>query len=53
MSGSEAPADGGPVLQLLASALQLWIRQQCQAVDSLDRTCTAAPCSCFEDDWRG
>lgn len=36
MSNSEAPADGGPVLQLLASALQLWIRQQCQAVESLD-----------------
>ncbi|MFQ6537441.1 MULTISPECIES: LmeA family phospholipid-binding protein [Aphanothece] len=26
----------GPVLQLLASALQLWVRQQCQAVQSLD-----------------
>jgi len=25
-----------PVLQLLASGLQLWIRQQCQAVDSLE-----------------
>ena len=26
----------GPMLQLLASALQLWIRQQCEAVDSLE-----------------
>jgi hypothetical protein len=26
----------GPVLQLLASGLQFWIRQQCQAVDSLE-----------------
>lgn len=26
----------GPVMQLLASGLQLWIRQQCQAIGSLD-----------------
>ncbi|MBM5827296.1 MAG: DUF2993 domain-containing protein [Cyanobacteria bacterium M_surface_7_m2_040] len=26
----------GPVMQLLASGLQLWVRQQCQSVDSLD-----------------
>lgn len=26
----------GPMLQLLASGLQLWIRQQCQAVDNLE-----------------
>ena len=26
----------GPVLQLLASGLQFWIRQQCEAVDSLE-----------------
>lgn len=36
MTGSEAADRGGPVLQLLASGLQLWIRQQCQAVESLD-----------------
>ena len=27
---------GGPVMQLLASGLQLWVRQQCQAIGSLD-----------------
>ncbi|MFM7435471.1 MAG: DUF2993 domain-containing protein [Vulcanococcus sp.] len=27
---------GSPVLNLLASGLQLWIRQQCQAVESLE-----------------
>ena len=27
---------GGPVMQLLASGLQFWIRQQCQAVGSLN-----------------
>ena len=26
----------GPVMQLLSSALQLWVRQQCQSVESLD-----------------
>jgi len=26
----------GPLMQLLASGLQLWVRQQCQSVDSLD-----------------
>jgi hypothetical protein len=26
----------GPVMQLLASGLQLWIRQQCQSIGSLD-----------------
>lgn len=26
----------GPVMQLLASGLQLWVRQQCQAIGSLD-----------------
>jgi hypothetical protein len=27
---------GGPMMQLLASGLQLWVRQQCQAIGSLD-----------------
>ena len=27
---------GGPVMQLLASGLQLWVRQQCQSIGSLD-----------------
>ena len=36
MTRSDVPAGGGPVLQLLASALQLWIRQQCQEVESLE-----------------
>jgi hypothetical protein len=26
----------GPVMQLLASGLQLWVRQQCDAIESLD-----------------
>ncbi|MEX0588989.1 MAG: DUF2993 domain-containing protein, partial [Cyanobium sp.] len=26
----------GPLMQLLASGLQLWIRQQCQTIGSLD-----------------
>lgn len=30
------PASSGPLLQLLASGLQLWVRQQCQSIDSLD-----------------
>ncbi len=29
-------ASGGPVLQVLASGFQLWIRQQCQSVESLE-----------------
>jgi hypothetical protein len=32
----ESSAGSGPVMQLLAGALQLWIRQQCQSIDSLD-----------------
>ena len=27
---------GGPVMQLLASGLQIWVRQQCQSIGSLD-----------------
>ena len=27
---------GGPMMQLLASGLQLWVRQQCQTIGSLD-----------------
>lgn len=27
---------GGPMMQLLASGLKLWVRQQCQAIGSLD-----------------
>ena len=34
-SPQEIPA-GGPILQLLAGALQLWVRRQCQAVQSLE-----------------
>ncbi len=30
------PPGSGPLLQLLASGLQFWIRQQCEAVDQLD-----------------
>jgi len=30
------PARSGPLLQLLSSGLQLWVRQQCQSIDSLD-----------------
>jgi len=30
------PRRSGPVLQLIASGLQFWIRQQCQSVDSLE-----------------
>jgi hypothetical protein len=26
----------GPVMQLLASGLQLWVRQQCDAIESLE-----------------
>lgn len=35
MSSPDHSANG-PVMQLLASGLQLWIRQQCQAIGSLD-----------------
>lgn len=35
MSSPDARGNG-PVMQLLASGLQLWIRQQCQAIGSLD-----------------
>lgn len=35
MNTSEEKA-GGPVMQLLASGLQLWVRQQCQSIGSLD-----------------
>ena len=34
----EATAAGqasGPLMQLLASGLQLWVRQQCDAIESL------------------
>ncbi len=31
-----APLGSGPVLQLLASGLQFWIKQQCDAVDQLE-----------------
>ncbi|MFM7676913.1 MAG: DUF2993 domain-containing protein [Synechococcus sp.] len=35
--GTDAGARGsGPVMQLLAGGLQLWIRQQCQAIESLE-----------------
>jgi hypothetical protein len=30
------PQPAGPVMQLLASGLQYWIRQQCEAVESLE-----------------
>lgn len=36
MSMTPDSSRSSPVLQLLASGLQLWIRQQCQAVDALD-----------------
>jgi hypothetical protein len=37
MTGSEPVAnDGGPLLKLIAAALQLWIRSQCEAAESLD-----------------
>lgn len=35
MSSPDAHGNG-PVMQLLASGLQLWIRQQCEAIGSLD-----------------
>lgn len=33
---SAASPDGGPVLRLLSAALQLWLRQQCARLDSLE-----------------
>ena len=35
---SSAPTDkgSGPVMQLIATGLQLWIRQQCESIESLD-----------------
>lgn len=35
MSSSDANVSG-PVMQLLAGGLQLWVRQQCQSIGSLD-----------------
>lgn len=35
-SPTDPPAGASPMLSLLASGLQLWIRQQCEAVESLD-----------------
>jgi hypothetical protein len=35
-SPDSSTATSSPVLQLLASGLQLWIRQQCEAVESLE-----------------
>ena len=34
--GSSSNTSSGPVMQLLSSGLQFWVRQQCQAIDSLD-----------------
>ena len=34
--GTAMPPGSGPLLQLLASGLQFWIKQQCDAVDQLD-----------------
>ena len=34
--GSTNNTTPGPVMQLLASGLQFWVRQQCQAIESLD-----------------
>lgn len=36
MADDTTPKSSGPVLQLLASGLQFWIRQQCEAVESLE-----------------
>lgn len=33
---SEGNGASGPVMQLLASGLQLWLRQQCEAIESLE-----------------
>ncbi len=35
-SPSSTPESSGPVMQLLASGLQLWVRQQCDAIESLE-----------------
>lgn len=35
-SPNDASGGSGPVMQLLASGLQLWVRQQCDAIESLD-----------------
>ena len=35
-SPSSTPETSGPVMQLLASGLQLWVRQQCDAIESLE-----------------
>jgi len=35
-SDSAETAGSGPVLQLLASGLQLWLRQQCEGIESLE-----------------
>jgi hypothetical protein len=35
-SDAESPAEQPPLLRLLASALQLWLRQQCDAVQTLE-----------------
>jgi len=34
-AGSDEAAAGGPVLRLLARGLELWLRQQCEAIDDL------------------
>ena len=36
MADDAQPQRSSPVLQLLASGLQFWIRQQCESVDSLE-----------------
>jgi hypothetical protein len=35
-SADQAPKAGGPVLGLLAKGLELWLRQQCDAIDRLE-----------------
>lgn len=35
MAGSPGSAAGGPVLRLLARGLELWLRQQCEAIEEL------------------
>jgi len=35
-NGSGSGSGSGPVMQLLASGLQLWVRQQCDAIESLE-----------------
>ena len=34
--GAAIPPGSGPLLQLLAAGLQIWIKQQCEAVDQLE-----------------